>query len=221
MNKVIILSIQPQWLEKISENEIKQYAIEYMKLRLINIWENMRQRCYNPKSARYLRYGGRGIKICDEWINKNGKNNFILWGLNNGYKPDLSIERIDINKNYCPENCRWIKLSEQNKNTKRTIFVTHNGITMCVSDWCKKLNLKSNTIYCRAKKNGGDYYKAIFEFKKYKKGEKTHCKNGHEYTFENTLYDKNGYRICKICNKINHKRFKEKIKNAKNNNKIH
>lgn len=217
MKKAILISDRPKWVEKINEEELKTFAFEYIKLRLINIWENMRQRCYNSKSSRYERYGGRGICICNEWIGESGKNNFLLWGLNSGYKPGLSIERIDINKDYSPQNCKWIELSKQSKNTRRSIFVTYNNETMCVNDWCKKLNLNSSTIFSRAKKNGGDFYKAIFEFKKYKKGEKTHCKNGHKYTKENTIYDKNGYRICKTCAKNSHKKYREKRKNEKSN----
>lgn len=81
------------------------------------IWKTMRQRCNNPNSSRYSRYGGRGIVICDEW---NQYDIFYQWALSSGYKKGLSIERINNDGNYCPENCTWIPVSEQGKNKKHS-----------------------------------------------------------------------------------------------------
>lgn len=200
--KSIMISIKPEMVAKILNGEKTiEYIVGYYKERLIKIYQNMKQRCYNSKTLRYERYGGRGIKICKEWLGSNGKNNFIQWAFDNGYEPDLSIERIDINKDYSPENCKWIELKNQSKNTCRTHLITHNGKTQCLEDWCKELGLKSNTIYYRSKNNNITLEDAIFNYIPKSKNYKTHCINGHKYTKENTGYTSQGYRYCIICRK--------------------
>lgn len=112
----------------------------------------MKSRCYNETNVRYKQYGGRGIKVCDEWLDvKNGFKNFYEWSLQNGWKEGLTIERIDINKGYCPENCKWIPLFEQASNTSRNRFITYNGKTLTLSQWARELGISvknlSNRIY--------------------------------------------------------------------------
>lgn len=87
--------------------------------RIYNEWQNMKQRCFNVKYKGWHRYGGRGITVCKEWMEFK---NFMKWSYSNGYKDDLTLDRIDINGNYEPDNCQWISLSKNSQKNRRTIL---------------------------------------------------------------------------------------------------
>jgi len=113
-------------------------------------WESMLQRCYNKKSKFYYNYGGRGIKICEQW-----KNSFSNFFKDMGFKPTpkYSIERIDVNGNYCPENCKWADRLEQDRNRRSNVYIEYNGETRIISDWAKIHNLHPQTIGNRLSRN--------------------------------------------------------------------
>jgi hypothetical protein len=103
--------------------------------RLYNIWAGMKSRCYDSNQLVYPNYGGRGIKVCDEW--KNSYEAFRDWAYLSGYKNDLTIERIDVNGNYYPNNCTWITLEKQASNKRSNLKITAWGETKWIYDWLK------------------------------------------------------------------------------------
>jgi hypothetical protein len=114
-----------------------------------NVWKQMKQRCENPHNHAFANYGGRGINVCDEWISII---NFDSWALISGYKEGLTIERIDVNGNYCPENCTWIPKSEQNNNKRNSIKITFRGEIKTAAQWGHILGIKIYKIYYYLKK---------------------------------------------------------------------
>lgn len=102
------------------------------RTRLHSTWLSMRFRCNNPNAAWYRIYGGRGIRVCEEW---NSFESFQEWALANGYTDNLTIDRIDCNGHYCPENCRWATNIEQSNNKRNNRFVTAFGETKTLSQW--------------------------------------------------------------------------------------
>lgn len=123
------------------------------------VWCAMKQRCNNKNNPKYKLYGGRGIKVCQEW--EQDFTSFLNWALNNGYMVGLTLDRIDGNSNYCPENCRWTTITGQNHNLSSNRNITFNGITMCLNAWAKKLNINPNTLYARIVKKGWSIKRAL------------------------------------------------------------
>ena len=123
--------------------------------RLYCIWQGIKKRCLNKNTSNYYIYGGRGIKICDEW--KNDFKSFHDWAYANGYdesakRGDCTIERIDVNGNYEPSNCRWATMKEQCRNTRSNKLITYNNETRCLMDWSYILNINYDTLLNRFKK---------------------------------------------------------------------
>lgn len=113
--------------------------------RLYKTWCNMKTRCYNRKSTDFYNYGGRGITVCDEW--KTDFLAFYNWAMSNGYRDDLSIDRIDNDKGYSPDNCRWATSKEQARNKANTVKITLCDETKSLKDWCDIYNLDYYTVY--------------------------------------------------------------------------
>ena len=111
------------------------------------VWVCMKQRCSNPHNKSYKNYGARGISVCDEWINSYPA--FYEWAIKSGYKKGLTIERIDNNKDYSPENCKWISKAAQSKNRRNVIVITYKGKTQCLADWARELGISRATIKSR------------------------------------------------------------------------
>ena len=112
-----------------------------------DMYKNMQARCYDPSNKRWANYGARGIKICDEWL--NDIRAFYKWVSENGYEPGLTIDRIDVNRDYEPDNCRFATLLVQMNNTTRNRWLTWNDVTLTVADWGRKLGVDSHAIQHR------------------------------------------------------------------------
>lgn len=95
--------------------------------KLFEVWVSMRSRCYNSSNKSYAYYGGRGIFVADEWLGKDGFESFYRWSMSNGYRNGLSIDRIDNNRGYSPENCRWVDTKTQCNNRRNNIRVEYLG----------------------------------------------------------------------------------------------
>lgn len=128
------------------------------KTRLYRIYRAMRSRCTDKNHKSYKDYGGRGIKICDEWLDNS--LSFYNWAMTNGYDDTLSIDRIDNNGNYEPSNCRWAAIKEQNRNNSNCHYLTYNNETHCLAEWAEILGISINKIHSCLKK-GIDVFNII------------------------------------------------------------
>lgn len=127
--------------------------------RLYAIWHGMKQRCYWSGCRDYKTYGARGIEICDEWL--NDYQSFRTWALGNGYEDNLSIDRIDTNGNYSPDNCRWATCYQQQNNRRTCVYYDYNGERMTVSEISRIVGIKKETIYNRINGLGWDPQRAF------------------------------------------------------------
>lgn len=154
----------------------KEHAVELAKskikwtddeLKILDHYHNMWQRCYYPGDINYKNYGGRGIRVCDEWLNpETGRQNFVNWAKSTGYIPGLTLERrnegvYSINQDglYAPWNCRWATRHEQANNTRRSVFVELNGIRHTISEWSDLLKENYTTVLYRYNSWGLDRFK--------------------------------------------------------------
>ena len=140
--------------------------------RLYRIWHDMKSRCYYSRSIDFDRYGGRGIAVCTEW--RENFQSFYEWAISNGYSDELTIERIDSNGDYCPENCRWATAKEQGNNRSNNRILAYNGKIQTVSQWAKELNISESTI-CTRLWRGWSVEKALTPARNYKNRRNKPC----------------------------------------------
>lgn len=131
--------------------------------KLKKVFAHMKERCYNPNDKRYEDWGGRGIQICDEWL--SDPETFVLWSIENGYDEGLTIDRVDNNGNYCPENCRWATKAENNQNRRSSRYYTYNGKTQNLQKWCDEYNASRSMVDKRLQL-GWEFDKALLTPKK-------------------------------------------------------
>jgi hypothetical protein len=129
------------------------------KTRMYRIWSDMKGRCNNPNRAKYARYGGRGITVCDEWM--SDFQAFYDWAIKNGYREDLTIDRIDNDGNYCPDNCRWITMMEQASNKSTNHFITHDGQTFTMTEWARRIGIPREVLKDRICRYGWECERAL------------------------------------------------------------
>lgn len=133
-------------------NLTKHHTHKQSGTRLYYSWQDMKKRCYNEGNSRYANYGGRGIKVCDEW-----KDNFIAfyqWAIDNGYSEEKTIDRINVDGDYEPSNCRWADAKTQCNNRTSNIKITIGNSTRTLTEWCEIFNVDYKKINARYRRNG-------------------------------------------------------------------
>lgn len=131
---------------KNSKNKLKNYRTGMSGTRIHDIYHSMKARCLNKNNCSFGNYGGRGITVCDEWKAKRGFDKFYEWAMRSGYSENLTIDRIDNNKGYCPENCRWVDIKTQSRNRRTNKIIEYNGESHCLVEWAEILNVKYGTL---------------------------------------------------------------------------
>lgn len=120
------------------------------KHRIHKIWRCMKARCEHKADTAFPSYGGRGISVCKEW---HESKNFFEWAFSHGYRDNLTIDRIDNDGDYCPENCRWATLKEQSRNKRVTLRLNFRGVVKTLKEWAETYGINYYTIRCRARKD--------------------------------------------------------------------
>lgn len=153
--------------------------------RLYKIWTDMKKRCANPSCKSFANYGGRGIKVCDEW--KNHFQLFYTWSLCNGYSDNLSLDRIDVNGDYNPDNCRWADKLIQANNCRTNHYLTFKGKTQSIAEWARELGVSDSVIRQRLSKLGWSVEKTLSTplLRDFKKRCTTYKKNNCYFIGEN------------------------------------
>ena len=137
----------------------RRSEIKYSKTKLYKVWQAMKSRCTNPHDENYFRYGGRGIKVCEDW--ESCFKVFFEWSLNNGYEEGLTIDRINNDEGYSPTNCRWTSRIVQQNNIRSNHLIEYNGEKRSISEWARIVGISQGTLSHRIL-NGWDVEKALF-----------------------------------------------------------
>jgi len=179
---------------------------------LYSTWQNMKARCRNPNFRHFHRYGGRGIKVCERW-----QNDFAAFAADMGDKPTPAhtLERIDVDGDYSPENCRWATRWEQARNIANNRYVELFGHRYLAQDIAQTIGVKTDTILERFAKGMTEDEILSAERHVFKPGlalggkangerqrARTHCKNGHPFDEQNTSWTPAGTRTCKTCHRL-------------------
>ena len=128
-----------------NEGNNKKHKLSYTKL--YRVYYGMKARCYDEHHQYYAHYGGRGIKICQEWLDNN--KTFFDWAMENGYQENLTIDRIDADGDYEPNNCRWVSILEQVRNRRNSVYIEYKGARKTMAQWSEELNISYHTLYTR------------------------------------------------------------------------
>lgn len=188
--------------EERKKKKDKKVAISYD--RLYKIYTGIKERCYNKNSKKYKNYGGRGIIICEEWLKYKS---FYEWAKSNGYKENLTIDRIDVNGNYEPQNCRWATMKEQANNKRNNFYIMYENQKYTLQELADKYKINRTTLKCRLER--GIPIKIALcsnlpkEYRKHKKYEET------------KKYQKDRLReirkLKKVLHKLMIKKYKERL----------
>lgn len=143
-------------------------------------YKSMILRCESPNNASYANYGGRGISVCEEWHNPYV---FGKWAEANGFRKGLTLDRIDVNGNYCPSNCRWATKKEQANNRRDSLFITIDGVTKTLSQWADFVGISHSTM------NGRYFCKGIRGVMLLHRAEDTRFKKGYNRYANSKHYD--------------------------------
>ena len=171
LTKGVVKSCGCEWKAMVDSKRNAKYFPRTVKhgmhkTKIYRAWKHMKERCYNPNNSRFSHYGGRGIFVCDEWLDKeNGFINFYNWSVENGYDEEnktLSIDRIDNDGPYCPENCRWVDSYIQNNNKSDNTYITIGEYSYTISEWARILNLPPHILIGRIYTLNWSYEDAIF-----------------------------------------------------------
>jgi hypothetical protein len=183
---------------------------------LYSTWRSMRDRCMNPNFRQWADYGGRGIKVCERW------NDFHAFAADMGPRPEgHSIDRIDNDGDYTPENCRWATRKQQQRNRRAAVYVEIDGQKYLLAELAEMSGLRPTTVkarvaqgmsyeqvICPTRRRGGAVIGIVGPLARKKKAAaKTHCRDGHRLTEENTYVTKQGWRVCRTCHNAKMRRL--------------